>query len=133
MFTDSLFTAPQKAPEPMVTWIPLFPLPGNETWTKPSSLAKTRMPAIHTSTLPTANHDAEVEGLCHGLLLPMDADSTLPLVGCVPWGKPHQIITPTAWGPPMGQGKGRVSVGSAGAGEPALTPDPLSGPGQFRG
>lgn len=112
MFTDSLLTAPQKAPEPMVTWIPLFPLPGNEIRTMPSSLAKTRTPAIHTSTLPTANPDAEVEGLCHGLLLPMDADSTLHPVGCMPWGKPDTPNHhPHSLGPSHGTGQGACFSG----------------------
>lgn len=130
LFTDSLLMAPRKASKPMVTWVPLLPLPGDEIWTKPSNLAKTRMPASHTFTLSTVNHDADVEGLCHVLLLPMDAlKQTAPCLqsaACPGVSQLHQTIATAGH-------VGHVSMGSAAAGQPALTPDPLSRPGQFRG
>lgn len=130
MFTDSLLMAPQNVSKPMVTWIPLLLLPKDETWTKPRSLAKTRMLVIHTSILPTANHDAEVERLCHVLLLHKDAlKQTAP---CLQWAaysgvsqlQKNITTTDTARG---------IGMGSAGAGQPTLTRDPLSRSGQFRG
>lgn len=120
MFTESLLMPLQKASKPMETRVPLLPLPGDETWTEPSNLAKTRIPAVHTFTLPTANHDAEIEGLYHVPLLPMDAlKQTAPclqLAACPGVSQLHLTITST------GHGKGPVSLGSAGAGQPALTP-----------
>lgn len=65
--------SPEQASKPTVTWATSFPLPGHETWRKPNTLAKTRTPANHTFTLPTASQGAGAEGPSLGLLPPMDA------------------------------------------------------------
>ena len=128
---------PKQAPAPTVKWALSFPLPGDETWRKPSILAKTRTPANCTSTLPTASQGAGAEGLSHGLLPPMYAlrqtAPCLQLAACPGVSQLNQIITAAAWGPSTGHSEGCASRGRAGVGEPAFMPDTLPRPWRFRG